>query len=572
VPEASSWYSERSWTVFIEHAIDSCDNVVDFRKYDYNEADGKGIVAFITSEDIWGGGPFVGPSEGLGHFETDDGVRVDAIYIGEHTDEVILNRCGQQYTLQDLHWIGENKIIRALAHEFAHALGKILVTSISNNKKDCSWFLPDLYLRGNVNLRWDLMGEMFPCDLSTEYYRHMSIERVHLCSYTKEWLNWLRYEDVNIGDTCIVKALSLMEYNDEVYRYCYKKPWWEGAPHFYILEHRTNSADKSRWDTDTLYTHVLAFYQVDLKIDFPWCRPDTVNLIRTMTETGVFSDPDVGVTFRLISIAEDESTVMVEKYEAKKLKGASITTEANVLSLAMPVIKPNDFVTIVLPDIDLHAYSADGKHVGINYQTGEYEIQIPGAIASGDLMNGREWIFVPEDIDVRFTVSTKDIEKFLNLCPDASNLTDGTETFMLSLVYYDSDGNRWESTPSTQQIGPGQIIWYTPTIIENPDGTYSTGLTPITWEYIFEDPIRRTILKISTDDKHFQFIAPDKEFLVKHDPNMKITNRAIVIIYKDWEIKIATVAIDTKLDFCIATAWDQQTRKQYFLIDKAGNE
>ncbi|MFA5831534.1 MAG: NosD domain-containing protein, partial [Candidatus Paceibacterota bacterium] len=37
-----------------------------------------------------------------------------------------------------------------------------------------------------------------------------------------------------------------------------------------------------------------------------------------------------------------------------------------------------------LPDLDLHAITPDGKHVGVNYQTGEYENQIAGAIPSGD--------------------------------------------------------------------------------------------------------------------------------------------------------------------------------------------
>jgi len=53
---------------------------------------------------------------------------------------------------------------------------------------------------------------------------------------------------------------------------------------------------------------------------------------------------------------------------------------------------------------------------------------------------------------------------------------------------------------------------------------------------------------------------------------MRITSRAIVIIYKDWEIKIVTVAVDTKLDFCVVIAWDVQIGKRYFLIDKPGIE
>ena len=156
--------------------------------------------------------------------------------------------------------------------------------------------------------------------------------------------------------------------------------------------------------------------------------------------------------------------------------------------------------------------------------------------------------------------------------PKAWEISDGIENFDLSLVYYDSDGNRWESAPITEQINPGETIWHIPVITENLDGTYTVEISPITWEHIFEDPRRQTVLKISTDDKYFQFIAPDKEFLVKHDPNMNVLKRAIIIHYKDWEIKVFAIAINTKLDFCVAIAWDGQTRTRYFLIDKVGIE
>ena len=97
-------------------------------------------------------------------------------------------------------------------------------------------------------------------------------------------------------------------------------------------------------------------------------------------------------------------------------------------------------------------------------------------------------------------------------------------------------------------------------------------MSPITWEYVFEDSRRQTVLKISTDDKYFQFITPDKEFLVKQDSDMKVLKRVIVIRYEDWEIKILAIALDTKLDFCLAIAWDVQTRKTYFLLDRIGTE
>ncbi|MDH5266189.1 MAG: C25 family cysteine peptidase [Candidatus Bathyarchaeota archaeon] len=94
----------------------------------------------------------------------------------------------------------------------------------------------------------------------------------------------------------------------------------------------------------------------------------------------------------------------------------------------------------------------------------------------------------------------------------------------------------------------------------------------VNWEYQFEDSTRQTILRVSASKEYFQFAAPDKEFSPKHDLDMRITCKAIIIIYEDWEIKIVTVDVDTGLDFCIAVAWDQQTRKRYMLLDKPGIE
>lgn len=551
VPHTIGWYF--TWWApwrkeqFIKDAISASDNTIDFRRYDYGASDGKGIVAFIPPS--WSDGPVIYPNKGKdGRYNTQDGVKVDAIIVPE-------------WRFQD-----QTKDVRGVAHEFGHALGKLLVTSVAGKSKDCSWVLPDLYKRYHekkdvVTQRWCLMGD----------FLNYGIDRVHLCSYSKEWLGWLSYEDAGRGKTYTVDGLVKMNYGDNVLRYTYKKPWWEGAPHFYIMEVRTNSMSHSDWDTQTRYTKVLAFYQVDVRVDFPLCRHDTIDLVRTMTATGSYSDPDAAVTFNVVSITETSAEVKISEYAGKSLKGASLETLADVFSDIRDILF-HEQATIPLPDLDLHCYADSGEHIGLNYETGVYEIEIPGAMASGDLLNGREWIFVPEDMNVRFVVNAQDNAEFLEALPNAAEFTDGVESFELSLVYYDSDGNRWESTPAAQQIDPGQTTWYSPAIVENPDGTYTTELTPITWEYVFEDTVRETMLRISTDDKHFQFVAADKEFLVKHDPDMRMTRKAIIIRYEDWEIKIVTVNVDTDLDFCIAVAWDQQTGKRYMLLDKLGIE
>jgi M6 family metalloprotease-like protein len=71
-----------------------------------------------------------------------------------------------------------------------------------------------------------------------------------------------------------------------------------------------------------------------------------------------------------------------------------------------------------LPDIDLHAWDETGRHVGLNYSSGEYERQIPGSEASGDLRGDDEWIYVPEGTQVRYAVSADKTRQFLQANPD----------------------------------------------------------------------------------------------------------------------------------------------------------
>ncbi|MBI4812040.1 right-handed parallel beta-helix repeat-containing protein, partial [Candidatus Falkowbacteria bacterium] len=60
----------------------------------------------------------------------------------------------------------------------------------------------------------------------------------------------------------------------------------------------------------------------------------------------------------------------------------------NSREIAAPSLLP-----LTSPDLDLHLYTDDGRHIGVNYETGEYEIQIEGAIVSGDNQDAPEWIF-----------------------------------------------------------------------------------------------------------------------------------------------------------------------------------
>ena len=98
----------------------------------------------------------------------------------------------------------------------------------------------------------------------------------------------------------------------------------------------------------------------------------------------------------------------------------------------------------------------------------------------------------------------------------------------------------------------------------------------ISWEYVFEDTEQDTTLKISTDDQHFQFIASDKTFSVKYCPDM-LSNEIgrgdmIIVGFRDDEITLVAVAVDSNVDWCRAHARDVETSKRYSLLDKTGIE
>lgn len=111
----------------------------------------------------------------------------------------------------------------------------------------------------------------------------------------------------------------------------------------------------------------------------------------------------------------------------------------------------------ILPDLDLHAITPDGRRVGMNYATGQYENQISGAIASGDNQDSPEWILVPDGIQAQFFVTSKDNQDFLNANPGiASQLPTTTDSYDIYSRYIDPVNGIFTSpTISNQTIAPG---------------------------------------------------------------------------------------------------------------------
>lgn len=194
--------------------------------------------------------------------------------------------------------------------------------------------------------------------------------------------------------------------------------------------------------------------------------------------------------------------------------------------------------------LNLFITDPQGRSIGVNPTTGGIVNEIPDAFYSGPGTEPQV-IMIPDPINDTYSI-----------------ILVGTATgdYSLTIEYITVEQTVTQTFSGT--ISEQEKQYYSALISETGE------MTAISWEYVFKDPRRGTMLKISTDDKYFQFIAPDKDFGVKHDPKMKVRNHIIIICYEDSKMSLVATAVDDKIDFCSAIAWDKQTGKTYWLIDK----
>jgi len=184
------------------------------------------------------------------------------------------------------------------------------------------------------------------------------------------------------------------------------------------------------------------------------------------------------------------------------------------------------------------------RSIGFNPTINESVNEIPGAFYSGP---GTEpqIIMIPDPINGSYNI-----------------LLVGTASgdYTLTVEYITAEQTTTQTFNGT--ISENEHQYYSAVISETGE------MNAISWEHVFKDPKRGTILKVSADDKFFQFVAPDKDFGIKCDADMKVLNHVILICYEDSEMRLVATAVNDKIDFCSAIAWDKQTRKCYLLIDK----
>ena len=145
-------------------------------------------------------------------------------------------------------------------------------------------------------------------------------------------------------------------------------------------------------------------------------------------------------------------------------------------------------------------------------------------------------------------------------------------------IYNTTDDSGWQTYTvpfylTSLTDGAYTIEYNSTDNVQNTEITHAINVTLFSWNYIYQDTYGRgTTLKINLAHKFFQFIRPDKDYGIRNATYMKQCGRAIIICHCDKQLRLITVSVDTKIDFCYVMAWDLQTRKCYLLIDKGGIE
>ena len=398
----------------------------DLRAYDYNASGGMGCLAFVASVDFEGDDSsfIIGANVGTGSYGTNDSTTVDYIY---------------SYTAR---FNGANRTVRALSHEYAHFLGKALTTVPQGSTRDNEWLLPDEYTMGRLTCYDSLMGRL----------TDRSLERVHPDAYIKEWLGWLTYSNLTVGDNVSVGALPLLGYGGKLYRIPYTLPG-SGYRGYVTIEYRTNASDISDWDTQTLYERALRINIVRVING----APDKINPYMTLESV---DDQEVnpswlGSTLRLVEMNDTSAVVELVANAPTNLTGAVMAGNGSTAGAAGAASRHDNSGWVGYPDTDLHARDRLGRHVGMNHTTGEYEVQIPGTDCSGDMLNGLEWIYVPADLEPEFWVEADDVVSFVADNPRYAGYA-RDEGFAIMIQHFDAQGGQTNTKMRERSVTPGE--------------------------------------------------------------------------------------------------------------------
>jgi len=351
--------------------------------------------------------------------------------------------------------------VETWVHETGHSLG-----------------LPDLYHDapgswGNID-GWGIMG---------------SLQYVHFCSWSKGQLGWLRQVEIGIpkryDGLYFCYALPTQHYGEGFDYFFVDDSWkvfWRTRT-WYIVEYRIKERPEysrySSYDFDPPGTGLVLYRVQQSYWGWIWRDPhiEVVGWLRENGESFTAHEGRATTFTKLENWLEEWSDNIWRPVQLYRIHRGS---PSGFVVTLFPIPYEEIYKGPVLetrnqarPDLDLHAYTYDGKHVGMNYEAGEYEREIPGAAALGDFM-GSEWIQVPFGTEVYFTVSSHDTEVFLRKYQVENLWWLENENGFYGLQVKVSGENQLEylSLSEGDGIPPGKEMLNVFEVRQLPDGTY----------------------------------------------------------------------------------------------------
>ncbi|MEM4366558.1 MAG: hypothetical protein QW035_00290 [Candidatus Anstonellales archaeon] len=356
-------------------------------------------------------------------------------------------------------FLNQNRDLGTWAHEFGH--------SIPSKHQLPNGFarISDRYNYQGV--RYGQYGEIYKWGLMGygSWNGGNGVNPAHMVGFTKNAAGWLGYSQASLNSTYTLTALEDMKKGDSLL--VLDDPNSNDANYYYIIEAR---------DSTKIFGGIesgVVIYKVSMRDGYPVVNslfPQAPSIKievdgQRVPRATLFSQSGEGSSYTSVpgkfkvilqSKGDSSSTIKIVPYDPRSMAGAIINAfGGGFVQIPGRLISAPPREEGPSPDSDLHAYDSNGNHVGMNYNTGVYENQIPGAIASGDLSNDEEWIFVPEGTDVRFEVSTYDTQKFLEQNPEYATYLTPHEV-KITEVKFDSNGRRYEADGGKISLSAGQ--------------------------------------------------------------------------------------------------------------------
>jgi M6 family metalloprotease-like protein len=354
--------------------------------------------------------------------------------------------------------LSENRELGGWVHEFGHSLYSRYVRPVNKNTiSDRYNYASNDRKYGQVDY-WDLMGS------GSHWGPNDGENPMQMSSFTKVAATWLEFYRGNVNQTYSLKALESMKKGDNVLTI--DDPTSGDAESFYIIEARDSKAYFGAPESGVVLYKVKYEFSHHVVNLLP---PQTVPNKGTNTAGQVYTKPtlyntagpgsiyrDVPGKFQVRLVSQGDSpysaSVAVEPFNPVNLIGPIVAPGMPPIAFQGNPDSTENAPPDSMPDQDLHAYDDAGNHVGLNYDTMEYEIEIPGAIASGDLKDDAEWIFVPVGANVRYEVSEYKTKKFLEGNPQYSQYVQ-PQNYSVEMVKYDASGNRYVADGGSGTVG-----------------------------------------------------------------------------------------------------------------------